>query len=129
MKQILLEYQKETIRQEFKPRFKELDDTFLPQIEQIVKEKGGKSSEAIAIRDQYNSARRTLLGQQTKAIAEAATKIRRGGTEFETPGGKKYTIVKYDPKKRPKALKIDDAADVKRSVQNQKSADSKRTER
>ena len=74
---------KETIRQEFKPRFKELDDTFLPQIEQIVKEKGGKSSEAIAIRDQYNSARRTLLGQQTKAIAEAATKIRRVGQNLK----------------------------------------------
>ena len=114
---------KETIRQEFKPRFKELDDTFLPQIDQIVKEKGGKSSEAIAIRDQYNSARRTLLGQLTKAISDAAVKIRRGGTEpqeLTTPGGKKYTVVKYDPKKRPKALKIDDAADVKRSVQNQK---------
>ena len=105
------------IRNEFKPKFKELDDTFTPQIEQVTKEKGGKSSEAVALREQYNSARRTLLGQQTKAISDAAAKIRKSK--------EKPKFFRYDPKKRPEALKIDDEAEVKRSVQKQKAQSTK----
>jgi len=119
---------KADIRNEFKPRFKELDDTFTPQIEQVTKEKGGKSSEAVALREQYSSARRTLLGQQTKAISDAAVKIkesRKGPQKLTTPEGKEYTVVKYDPKKRPEALEIDDEAEVKRSVQKQKAQSTK----
>ena len=119
----LFQQSKADIRNEFKPKFKELDDTFTPQIEQVTKEKGGKSSEAVALREQYNSARRTLLGQQTKAISDAAVKIKESKKKpqtLTTPEGKEYTVVKYDPKKRPEALKIDDEGEVKRSVQKQK---------
>tara|TARA_E500000318_G_scaffold102131_1_gene106218 strand:+ start:10197 stop:16607 length:6411 start_codon:yes stop_codon:yes gene_type:complete len=102
---------KTDIRNEFKPRFKELDDTFTPQIEQVTKEKGGKSSEAVALREQYNSARRTLLGQQTKAISDAAVKIRKSK--------EKPKFFRYDPKERPEALDIDKGVsreDVKKQI-------------
>ena len=105
---------RKTINNRYQAQLDALDAEFNPIIEQARAQDGPRSPIVNNLKEELAGRRRTLIGERSKAIQEARTKFK--DLRKQTAETQKEVKAKVT---RPEALKLDDEAAVKRSVQKQ----------
>ena len=109
-----LEDTKKTINNRYQARLDALDAEFNPVIKQARAQEGPRSPIVNNLKKQLADTKRTLVEERSKAIQEAETRFK--DLRKQTAETQKEVKAKV---KRPEALKIDDEAEVRRSIQKQ----------
>ena len=109
-----LEDTKKTINNRYQARLDALDAEFNPVIKQARAQEGPRSPIVNNLKKELADTRRTLIEERSKAIQEAETRFK--DLRKQTAETQKEVKAKV---KRPEALKIDDEAEVRRSIQKQ----------
>lgn len=105
---------RKTINNRYQAQLDALDAEFNPIIEQARAQDGPRSPIVNNLKEELAGRRRVLIGERSKAIQEARTKFK--DLRKQTAETQKEVKAKVA---RPEALKLDDEAAVKRSVQKQ----------
>jgi hypothetical protein len=103
-----------TINNRYQARLDALDAEFNPVIKKARAQEGPRSPIVNNLKKELADTRRTLIEERSKAIQEAQTQFK--DLRKQTAETQKEVKAKV---KRPEALKIDDEAEVRRSIQKQ----------